>query len=131
MQKFSRYIDNVNKALILLLISFSSAYSASNDPLANLVKPKQVPGQLKSSPLFEGRGDGITTCPVTGEKITIKKFKAEIYGRTIYFCCHGCLKSGLKMRDKFVKPSQAEQLKAVRAFLAKAQAVNSEEFCNE
>ncbi len=131
MQCYPKYTLNITMTLVMLLLSHPSISVENKDPIANLVKTDAVHSELKSSALFEGRGDGITTCPVTGEKITSKKLKAELYGRTVYFCCHGCLKAGLKTPDRFVKPTQKEQQKAVTAFLAKAQEVHSEEFCNE
>ena len=38
---------------------------------------------------FKGLGDGVETCPVTGEKIINKDVKDEFYGRTVNFCCAG------------------------------------------
>ena len=115
----------------LLFFAGAAAAYAKPNPVDQLVRPKQVQVNLKSSPVFAGRGDGLTTCPVTGEKIKNKKLKAEMYGRSIYFCCHGCLKAAKKQPDKFIKPTLAEQEQAVKAFLARASAANPEEFCNE
>jgi hypothetical protein len=116
----------------LVLLVSPVVTAANSDPLNNLVKAKPASSPVQSSPLFSGRGDGITTCPVTGEKIMSKNIKAEMHGRTVYFCCHGCLKAAMKIPDKFVKPTFAEQQHAVKAFLVKAsQESNGEEFCNE
>jgi YHS domain-containing protein len=117
--------------LFFLLCGQFSVNAKNNNIVDSLVKPSPVKTQLKSSAIFAGRGDGITTCPVTGEKILIKKFKFEQYGRTVYFCCHGCLNAAKKAPDKFVKPTVTEQNQAVKSFLAKAQAVDEAEYCNE
>ena len=52
---------------------------------------------------FLGKGDGITTCPVTGEAIS-KEVKAEINGRTIYACCADCLEAVKKNPELYLKP---------------------------
>ncbi len=117
--------------VIFAVLSSPSAAEGQNpaNALANssaVAKPK-----LKYSPLFEGRGDGVTTCPVTGEKVNKKSLKADLFGRTVYFCCHGCLKAALNNPDKFVKPTQVDQVKSVKAFLSTTDPVESGEYCNE
>ncbi len=102
------------------------------DPVQQLVKTKGTQKALQFSSFFQGRGDGVTTCPVTGEKISNKNFKADLFGRTVFFCCHGCLKAAKQNPEKFVTPKAKEQLTAVRAYLAKAtQGVDEAEICNE
>jgi len=64
---------------------------------------------------FKGKGDGIETCPVTGEKLTSKDIKAELFGRTVYFCCDGCLDAAKKNPSHYVKKTEKEQLEAVKA----------------
>jgi YHS domain-containing protein len=97
-----------------------------------LVNTKPTNQALKYSPTSEGRGDGIDTCPVTGENVTTKSFKAEYFGRTVYFCCEGCLKSAQHEPGRYVKPTMAEQQQAVKAYIAKVpQAPSGEEYCNE
>lgn len=49
----------------------------------------EVPGAATVVKTFPGRGDGLTTCPVTGEPVD-KNISAEIQGRTVYFCCANC-----------------------------------------
>ena len=36
---------------------------------------------------FLGKGDGVKTCPVTGEEIHTKDVKGRFFNRTVYFCC--------------------------------------------
>jgi YHS domain-containing protein len=56
----------------------------------------------KSEKQFLGKGDGIKTCPVTGEPIE-KEFNAEINGRIIYVCCPDCLDTIKKDPDLYLK----------------------------
>lgn len=117
---------------VILLIGNITELAANEDLVQELVQTKTVPKALQFSSVFQGRGDGVSTCPVTGEKITTKKLKAELFGRTVYFCCHGCLQAAKKSPEKFVKATQEEQQNAVSAYLAKAaQTTNEAEFCNE
>ena len=115
-----------------LFSSFPAAAVTASDPLQELVKAKPAVKALKFSPTFEGRGDGLVTCPVSGEKVTSKSLKAEYFGRTVYFCCEGCLKSAARSPERYVKPTMAEQQQAVKAYIAKVpQAPSGEEYCNE
>lgn len=52
---------------------------------------------------FIGKGDGITTCPVTGEPVN-KEVKFGFYGRTVYFCCENCLETVKKNPERYIKP---------------------------
>ena len=113
------------------LISFQ-VKAASTDPLQQLVKTNPTVKTLKSSPVFEGRGDGVSTCPVTGEKITNKAYKLEHAGRTVYFCCKGCYQRGKRQPTKYLKPTITEQDQAVKVYLAKApKNFDTGEFCDE
>ncbi|HSQ20265.1 MAG TPA: hypothetical protein VLR92_07820 [Blastocatellia bacterium] len=57
--------------------------------MPSMHKTHELPGAKKEEKAFLGRGDGITTCPVTGGPIN-KNISAEINGRTTYFCCASC-----------------------------------------
>ncbi len=119
---------------LLLVLSSNSltAYAKGEDPVQQWVKPNVTQKPLKYSAFFQGRGDGVATCPVTGEKITNKNFKADLLGRTVLFCCHGCLKAAKQNPEKFVKAKAAEQQIAVNAYLAKTtQSVHKAEYCDE
>jgi YHS domain-containing protein len=127
----SHFICPCGLLLAFLLGSFH-AVAANDDPLQQLVKTNPATKSLKFSATFQGRGDGVATCPVTGEKVTTKSLKAEYFGRTVYFCCHGCLKAAQRSPEKFIKPTLAEQQSAVRTYVAKvAQAPDGAEFCDE
>lgn len=117
--------------VLLLLVSVSASAADSGD-IARLVKNNAPSVQPKASPIFEGRGDGVRTCPVTGEIIRNKAYKAEFHGRTWYFCCKGCQQTAKHDPDRFIKPTAAEQSQAVKQHLAKApQMPSGEEYCLE
>ncbi len=137
MKKKYMAVHIVRACSLLLACLFGSFQSsaAAEDPLQQLIKAKPAAIKtLKFSAPFQGRGDGVDTCPVTGEKVTTKSLKAEYFSRTVYFCCHGCLKAAQQNPEKFVKPTLAEQQSAAKAYIAKAaQAPDGDgaEFCNE
>jgi hypothetical protein len=55
-----------------------------------------------------GKGDGITTCPVTGAPVD-KNVSAEISGRAGYFCCLSCRDIVVKNPELYLKPSARRQ----------------------
>jgi len=57
----------------------------------------------KEETAFVGKGDGVETCPVTGEPVN-KEIKFGFFGRTVYFCCQSCLEAAKKNPEKFIKP---------------------------
>jgi YHS domain-containing protein len=63
---------------------------------------------------FLGKGDGVTTCPVTGEEIENKDVKGQFFGRTIYFCCAERLADAKKNPSVYIKKTQAEQVAATK-----------------
>lgn len=69
--------------------------------------------QAASEQKFLGKGDGIETCPVTGESITTKSIKGDFFGRTVYFCCAGCLAKAKKNPELYLKPTIEEQKRAI------------------
>lgn len=106
--------------------------AAGSDTLSQFLKPAPASDTLKSSPIFEGRGDGVTTCPVTGEKIRSKKYHLSYSGREVYFCCKGCFQRGKHKPERFLKPGLDEQNLAVKAFLATSpKPINGGEVCDE
>lgn len=44
-----------------------------------------------------------STCPVTGEKLTNKKFFIDTKGKRIYACCPGCIAKIKADPDKYIK----------------------------
>ena len=53
---------------------------------------------------FMGKGDGIETCPVTGEPVN-KELKGEADGQTFYVCCAGCLDTVKANPAAYLKPA--------------------------
>ncbi|MFN0120756.1 MAG: hypothetical protein ACKV2V_09665 [Blastocatellia bacterium] len=79
-------------------------------------KGKKAPAAQKGkSAKFLGMGDGMDTCPVTGEAIKSKTVSAELMGRTVYFCCPGCMATAKKAPAKYIKKTHEEQLAAIKA----------------
>lgn len=66
-------------------------------------KEHPLPGEKKEETAFVGKGDGVETCPVTGEPVN-KNIKHGFFGRTVYFCCESCLEAAKKNPEKFIKP---------------------------
>ncbi|MEW6127254.1 MAG: hypothetical protein AB1757_09460 [Acidobacteriota bacterium] len=70
--------------------------------MAVMHKPHELPGAKPEPNKFLGKGDGVTTCPVTGEPVN-KEVSAEIYGRTVYFCCPNCRDTVKKNPELYLK----------------------------
>lgn len=71
--------------------------------MPSMPRRHELPDQPeKSGTAFMGKGDGITTCPVTGEPID-KSISAKIDGRTVYFCCPGCRDTVVKDPSRYLK----------------------------
>ncbi len=81
---------------------------------------KNAHGKAKAQPSkpatgeFLGKGDGVSSCPVTGEEITNKDVKARFFNRTVYFCCAGCLAEAKKSPAAYVKRTHAQQVAATK-----------------
>ena len=61
------------------------------------------PGSRSSPPGFLGKGDGVKTCPVTGEPVN-KAIKATIAGKTLYFCCASCIAAVKSKPSLYFRP---------------------------
>lgn len=67
-------------------------------------KEHPLPGaEKKEESAFIGKGDGIETCPVTGEPVN-KEIKFGFFGRTVYFCCESCRDAARKNPERYIKP---------------------------
>jgi YHS domain-containing protein len=69
----------------------------------------------KANDKFLGKGDGVESCPVTGEAILNKDVKGVFYGRTVYFCCPGCLAKAKTSPAAYIKKTRAEQVAATKS----------------
>ncbi len=56
----------------------------------------------ESATAFVGKGDGIESCPVTGEAIS-KDVSVQIQGKTVYACCANCLDAVKKNPELYLK----------------------------
>src|SRR5262249_29870701 len=77
----------------------------------------------KEEQKFLGKGDGIETCPVTGEAVD-KNLKYEVNGRVFYVCCEGCADAVKKNPDLFLKPVEGEK-KEEPEFLGKGDGITT------
>jgi len=74
----------------------------------------------KADGKFLGKGDGIETCPVTGEPVN-KSLKGEANGQEFYVCCEGCLDTVKKNPSAYLKPADG----AKTAFLGKGDGIET------
>ncbi len=63
---------------------------------------------------FLGKGDGVASCPVTGEDIHNKDVKGQFFGRTVYFCCAGCLDEARANPAAYIMKTHAQQVAATK-----------------
>lgn len=75
--------------------------------MASMHKEHPLPEAKVEVKTFLGKGDGITTCPVTGEPVN-KNISAEINGKTIYFCCESCRDAVKKNPALYLKPDNRQ-----------------------
>jgi YHS domain-containing protein len=71
--------------------------------MSSMHKSHELPGEKPVELKFLGKGDGVTTCPVTGEPVN-KGVKFGFYGRTVYFCCESCRDAVKKNPELYLKP---------------------------
>src|SRR5688572_6087330 len=82
-------------------LSLQSYAHGAHDKKAHDKGKAPVAKTVKSE--FLGKGDGVKTCPVSGEEITSKDFKGRFFNRTVYFCCAECLAEAKKSPALYVK----------------------------
>ncbi len=63
---------------------------------------------------FLGKGDGVKTCPVTGDEIHNKDVKGRFFNRMVYFCCPDCLAEARKNPSAYIKRTYAAQVAATK-----------------
>ena len=94
-------------------LAFTASAQGAKKPMG---KAKAASKAVK----FMGKGDGVTTCPVTGEEMGNKDMHADFYGRTVYFCCAGCMAKAQKTPTAYIKKTEAAQLAAVAGMAKQA-----------
>jgi YHS domain-containing protein len=116
----ARWLRQVLGGMALIIFQVSTGLAEGvhgpGDALAATDRP--TPASPAMSGLFAGRGDGVTTCPVTGEKITSSRYQAKFFGRTVRFCCAGCLRRAQQEPDKYIQASVAAQQTALAKYLS-------------
>jgi len=70
--------------------------------MPSMHKEHPLPDVKPEAKKFLGKGDGVTTCPVTGEAVD-KNISAEINGKTVYFCCASCRDAVKKNPELYLK----------------------------
>lgn len=70
--------------------------------LPSMHKEHPLPDAKAEPKSFLGKGDGVTTCPVTGEPVD-KNISAEINGRTVCFCCASCRATVKKTPEMYLR----------------------------
>ena len=73
--------------------------------MPSMHKEHPLPNTKAEAKTFLGKGDGIETCPVTGEPVD-KKLKGEANGQTFYVCCAGCLDTVKANPTAYLKPAK-------------------------
>ncbi len=101
-------------AMLMLALAISALAQDNHKDHKDHGKHEQAKAATAKN-AFLGKGDGVTTCPVTGEELTNKDIKADFYGRTVYFCCPGCLAKAQAAPASYIKKTHAEQLAAVKS----------------
>jgi YHS domain-containing protein len=112
-------LKNVMLLLALVAISGVMGSALAQKAAKNKAGKKAAKGVLPEIK-FLAKGDGIETCIVTGEKLENKTIHAEFFGREVYFCCNDCKDAAVKNPAAYVKKTEAEQIAAVKAVMAKA-----------
>jgi len=98
--------------IVVMALSLSAFAQGKHDKKAHDKALAQASKTAKGE--FLGKGDGVTTCPVTGEEILNKDVKGRFFNRTVYFCCAGCLAEAKKNPAAYIKKTQAEQVAATK-----------------
>ncbi len=70
--------------------------------MSSMHKEHPLPDANPEPKKFLGKGDGVMTCPVTGEPVD-KNISAEINGKTVYFCCASCRDAVKKNPELYLK----------------------------
>jgi len=88
-----RHKDTARRTLKVIHAHASAVSDFIKDGMMGMAKAHPAPAKAREpariAHAFLGKGDGVKTCPVTGEPVD-KTIKSEINGRTVYFCCASC-----------------------------------------
>ena len=98
--------------VVVVALSLQAFAHGAHDKKAHVKGKAQAAKTVKGE--FLGKGDGVKTCPVTGEEILNKDVKGQFFNRTVYFCCAECLAEAKKNPAAYLKKTQAEQVVATK-----------------
>jgi len=98
--------------VVVVALSLQAFAHGAHDKKAHDKGKAQAAKTVKGE--FLGKGDGVKTCPVTGEEILNKDVKGQFFNRTVYFCCAECLAEAKKNPAAYLKRTQAEQVAATK-----------------
>jgi YHS domain-containing protein len=103
------------RSFALIVVAALSLPAFAHDKHGNKAQDKaKAPAAKAVKVEFLGKGDGVRTCPVTGEEIQNKDVKGQFFGRTVYFCCPDCLADAKKNPSAYIKRTQAAQVAATK-----------------
>lgn len=89
--------------VVALLQEHAKAVSGFvKDGMAGMHISHPVPGTKAKEPAFVGKGDGVKTCPVTGEPVD-PAHTTSWHGKTVTFCCPSCVAAFKRAPEKFLK----------------------------
>ncbi len=99
-----KVVETSDDAYVVKLIQ-SHAVGVSEfvkEGMSSMHKEHPLPEAKTEPKKFLGKGDGVTTCPVTGEAVD-KNMSTEINGKTVYFCCASCRDAVKKNPELYLK----------------------------
>ncbi|MBX3277833.1 MAG: hypothetical protein KF868_07515 [Acidobacteria bacterium] len=115
---------NIRRTSIICVMTLAMALSFSIAGLAQHADHQH--DSAAASGKFLGKGDGVATCAVTGEELHNKNISGEFFGRTVYFCCAGCLDKAKKNPELYVRPTaDAKPAQQEQKFLGKGDGVET------
>jgi YHS domain-containing protein len=105
-------MKQIIRSFALIVVAVLSLQAFAHDKKAHDKGKAPAAKTVKSE--FLGKGDGVKTCPVSGEEITSKDFKGRFFNRMVYFCCAECLAEAKKSPALYIKRTQAAQIAATK-----------------
>ena len=103
--KGMKVVETANDPYVVKLIQAHAAGVSEFVSAGSAVMHKrhELPGEKTTEPAFIGKGDGLETCPVTGEPVN-REIKFGFWGRTVYFCCESCRETAKQNPARYIKP---------------------------
>lgn len=105
-----RVIETSDIAYVVKLIQAHAAGVSEfvQEGMTSMHKTHPLPDDKPTAQSFRGKGDGVMTCPVTGEPVD-KNISANINGKVVYFCCANCRDEALKNPGLFLNLNSSEK----------------------